>query len=165
MTAQSMTARRTTAQSQYATFLVGDHYLGVDVLGVQEVLRDQHIRAVPLAPPVVAGLINLRGQIIPQLDMRRILQVSPRQTAGADAGVATFSVVVRTEQGAVSLLVDEIDDVVELDASSSEAAPRSVNPQVRALLTGVHKLQHRLLLILDIRRTVDVGAESAGEKD
>ncbi len=73
---------------QYATFRVADHYLGVGVLEVQEVLREQRITPVPLAPEVVAGLINLRGQIVPELDLRQILRLSPR-----DPGAVTFSVV------------------------------------------------------------------------
>jgi purine-binding chemotaxis protein CheW len=144
----------TAAASQYATFLVGDHYLGIDVLNVQEVLQAQRITPVPLAAPVVAGLINLRGQIVPELEMRNLLQLPPRGPDGS-----RYSVVVRTEHGAVSLCVDQIDDVVELDASSFDAAPRNVEPLVRDLLLGVQKLQHRLLLILDIGRTVRVSGE------
>jgi purine-binding chemotaxis protein CheW len=139
---------------QYATFRVADHYLGVGVLEVQEVLREQRVTPVPLAPGVVAGLINLRGQIVPELDLRQILQLPPRAP-----GAVTFSVVVRTEHGAVSLMVDEIDDVLELDSASSESAPRNVDPHVRTLLSGIHQLQDRLLLILDIRRTVQTGGE------
>jgi purine-binding chemotaxis protein CheW len=149
-----MTATVDSSRTQYATFLVGDHYLGIGVSDVQEVLREQPVTPVPLSPAVVAGLINLRGKIVPQLDMRRLLNLPPRE-----AESATFSVVVRTEEGAVSLLVDEIDDVVELDASSSEHPPQNADPSVRALLLGVHQMPHRLLLVLDVRRIVDVGGE------
>lgn len=138
---------------QYATFLVSGHYLGVDVLGVQEVLRQQRLTRVPLAADVVEGLINLRGQIVPALDMRRLLHLPPR-----DPEIAPLSVVVRTDQGAVSLQVDEIGDVVDLDSSSFERPPRNVAPELARLLEGVHKLRDRLLLILDTRRTVDVAA-------
>jgi len=144
----------TATASQYATFVVGDHYLGIDVLDVQEVLREQRITPVPLAPPEVAGLINLRGQIVPELDMRNLLCLSPREPEDS-----RFSVVVRTEHGAVSLCVDQIDDVLELDGSTFDAPPRNVDPHVRNLLLGVQKLQHRLLLILDIGRTVQAGGE------
>ena len=125
--------------------------MGIGVLEVQEVLREQRVTPVPLAPAVVAGLINLRGQIVPELDMRHLLGLSPREP---DA--ATFSVVVRTEAGAVSLLVDDIDDVLELDVSSFERPPQNVDAHVRALLLGIHKLKNRLLLILDIRRTAEM---------
>jgi purine-binding chemotaxis protein CheW len=139
---------------QYATFRVGDHYLGVAVLEVQEVLREQRITPVPLAPVEVAGLINLRGRIVPQLEMRRLLRLPAREPEAPH-----FSVVVRIEDGVVSLLVDQIEDVLELDASSFEQAPRNMDAQVRELLLGVHRLQQRLLLVLDVRRTAGVGCD------
>jgi len=139
------------ASRQYATFRVGDHYLGIGVLEVQEVLKEQRLTPVPLAHPVIAGLINLRGQIVPELDVRRLLHLPPRA-----AEATTFSVVVRTEHGAVSLLVDEIDDVLELDASSFEHPPKNLDAMVRPLLLEVHRLEGRLLLVLDVRRTVEL---------
>ena len=117
--------------SQYATFLVAGSLPRIEVLEVQEVLREQRLTPVPLAPAVVAGLINLRGQIVPELDMRRMLRLPPR----AD-GSRPFSVVVRTEHGAVSLRVDEIGDVLELDASSFELPPRNVDAHLRAAARG-----------------------------
>lgn len=141
------------ASGQFATFFVAGHYLGVDVLGVQEVLRQQRLTRVPLAPDVVEGLINLRGQIVPALDMRRLLHLPPR-----DAAIVPLSIVVRSDQGAVSLQVDEIGDVVDLDASTFERPLKNVPPELGRLLQGVHKLRGRLLLILDTRRTIDVAA-------
>jgi purine-binding chemotaxis protein CheW len=142
---------QTPDRHQYATFVVGGHFLGVRVLEVQEVLRDQRITPVPLAPDVVAGLINLRGQIVPELDLRKILGLRPR-----NADAVSFSVVVRTGQGAVSLRVDDIDDVLDLDASSLVPPPVKVDAAVRTLLSGVHKLKDRLLLVLKIAETVDL---------
>ena len=136
----------------YATFTVAGHELGIAVLEVQEVLRAQGLTPVPLAPRAVVGLMNLRGQIVPALDMRRILSLPDR-----DEGQEPLSVVVRTEHSAVSLLVDEIGDVVELEASSFELPPQNVDAGLRALLRGVHKLKDRLLLVLDVERTVDAG--------
>ena len=149
-----MTAAVSTTHTQYATFLLDGHHLGIGVLEVQEVLRDQRLTPVPLAPHAVAGLINLRGQIVPELDMRRLLRLPPRPPQAV-----AFSVVVRTEHGAVSLQVDEIDDVLELDASSFEFTPPNVDAHLRSLLAGVHKLKDHLLLILDTPRTVSAGAE------
>lgn len=136
---------------QYATFRVAGHCLAIPVLEVQEVLRGQRLTPVPLAPDAVSGLINLRGQIVPALEMRRLLSLPPR-AGEADA----LSIVVHTEHGAVSLQVDEIGDVLELDGSTFELPPHNVDVHVRSRLTGVHKLKDRLLLVLDIRRTVDL---------
>ena len=107
----------------YATFLVAGHYLGIDVLEMQEVLRGQRLTPVPLAPEVVEGLINLRGQIVPAIDLRRVLKLAP-----ADPGQDRFSVVARSDHGPVSLQVDEIGDVVELDDGRIRAAARQRGP-------------------------------------
>ena len=138
---------------QCATFTVGGHYLGIDVLEVQEVLYQQRITPVPLAPDVIAGLLNLRGQIVPEIDLRHMFHLPPRPL-DADR----FSVVVHSTEGTVSLLMDEIDDVLQVDAASFETAPPNVRPEVRDLLTGVHKLQGRLLLVLNTSRALNVGA-------
>jgi len=141
------------APQQYATFMMGGLYLGIDVLEVQEVLHQQRITPVPLAREVIAGLLNLRGQIVPEIDLRRVFHLPPRAPEAP-----RFSVVVHTAEGTVSLLMDDIDDVLQLDATSFEAAPPTVQPQVRELLLGVHKLKDRLLLVVDTRRALNVGA-------
>lgn len=136
---------------QYATFDVAGAYFGIDVLQVQEVLRHQEMTSVPLAPPVVEGLINLRGQIVTALDMRRRLGLPSRAS-----GETAMNVVVRTEEGAVSLLVDEIGDVVEVDSASFERPPENLDPAIRDLVRGIHKLKDRLLLVLDIGQTLNL---------
>jgi purine-binding chemotaxis protein CheW len=139
------------SKTQYATFLVGRHYLGTAVLQVQEVLCGQRLTPVPLAPPVVEGLINLRGQIVPALDLRRLLYLAPRES-----GEIALSVVVRTAQGPVSLQVDEIGDVIELETAGLEEPPGNMDPLIRGLFIGVHKLKERILLILDTTAATDL---------
>jgi len=141
---------------EYATFFVDGLFFGIDVLQVQEVLRYQEMTKVPLAPDVLEGLINLRGQIVTALDMRRRLKLPPRAE-----GQTPMNTVVRTKEGsAVSLLVDEIGDVVEVDAEAFERAPDNVDPAARDLLEGVYKLKDRLLLILDTEKTIDIAAHA-----
>lgn len=141
---------------QFATFFLDGLYFGIEVLKVQEVIRHQEMTPVPLAPTVVRGLINLRGQIVTAIDLRTRLGLRPR---GEDA--LPMNVVVRTPDGAVSLLVDEIDDVVEVKAEQFEQAPDTVRSRVDGLVTGVYKLPKRLLLILDVERTVDICGRNA----
>jgi len=144
------------SRALYATFEIDSHYLGIRVLDVQEVLRQQQLTPVPLAPPVIAGLINLRGQIIPAVDMRRLMHLPDRfEPEGA------LSVVLRTGNGPVSLQVDEIGDVLAIDPASVEAPPLNLEPYVRNCLSGVCQLKERLLLVLDTGRTVDVSAAYA----
>ncbi len=149
MAATKLTVTQTSGQ--FSTFFVADLFFGVDVLHVQEVLRFQQMTRVPLAPEVVEGLINLRGQIVAAIDMRRRLGLPPR-----DKDQTPMNMVVRTEDGAVSLLVDEIGDVVDVDSATYERPPENLVPAARDLIRGVYKLQDRLMLVLDTERTVDL---------
>jgi len=139
------------AGAQYSTFYVADLFFGIDVLRVQEVLRFQQMTCVPLAPDVIEGLINLRGQIVTAIDMRRRLGLPPRP-----ADVHPMNMVVRTEDSAVSLLVDEIGDVLEMEGAAFEPPPDNLAPEARELIRGVYKLKDRLLLVLDTERTVEL---------
>lgn len=148
-------------RGQFATFYVDGLLFGVEVLRVQEVLRYQEMTSVPRAPDVIEGLINLRGQIVTAIDMRRRLGLARR---GNDH--APMNMVVRADEGAVSLLVDEIGDVVEVDDSAFENAPENVDAQIRELTTGMYKLKDRLLLVLDTRKAIDMsGAAGSQELD
>ena len=106
---------------QFCTFYVAGHYFGLDVLRVQEIIRWQEITRVPLAPEAVRGLINLRGQIVTALDLRLRLGLGR-----CPADRRPFNVVVRSDDGAISLLVDEIGDVLELPESSFERPPETL---------------------------------------
>src|SRR3954454_19123499 len=106
---------------QYCTFTVDGHYFGVDVLRVQEVIRYQEMTRVPLAAPMVRGLINLRGQIVTAIDLRRRLEFEDRP-----ADQLPLNVVVQTDDGAVSLLVDEIGDVLEIPEQAFEPPPETL---------------------------------------
>jgi purine-binding chemotaxis protein CheW len=129
---------------QLCTFFLDGLFYGIDVVRVQEVIRYQEMTRVPLAPPDVRGLINLRGQIVTAIDMRRRVGLPDR--AG---DVLPMNVVVRTDDGAASLLVDEIGDVIEVSEASYEAAPNTVPAGLRAVLQRVIKLQKQLLIELD----------------
>jgi len=136
---------------KFSTFFVADLFFGVDVLNVQEVLRFQQMTPVPQAPGVIEGLINLRGQIVTAIDMRGRLGLPPR--AGDKS---PMNIVVRTTGGAVSLLVDEIGDVLDLDPATYERPPENLAPAARELIRGVYKLNGRLLLVLDAERTAEI---------
>ena len=139
------------ASGQFSTFYVADMFFGVDVLHVQEVLRSQQMTPVPQAPDVIEGLINLRGQIVTAIDMRRRLRLPQRSGEHAP-----MNIVVRTVDGAVSLLVDEIGDVLDMDSATYERPPDNLDPAAKNLIRGVYKLKDQLLLVLDEERTVDL---------
>ncbi len=136
-------------ERQYSTFAVDGLFFGVDVSLVQELIRYQPMTGVPLAPPVVGGLINLRGQIVTAIDLRTRLQLPAR-----DPGRLPMNVVLRTDDGAVSLLVDEIGDVLDVTEHSFERPPETLTGVARDLIRGAHKLDGRLLLVLDTDRAV-----------
>lgn len=139
------------ATRQYCTFHLDGSLFGVEVGHVQEVLRDQEMTPVPLAPDVVRGLINLRGQIVTAIDLRRRLGRAPL----AD-GSRPMNVVVRSDEGAVSMLVDDIGDVLEVAGDVLERPPENISPRSRELLRGVIQRERDLLLVLDIDRTLAV---------
>ncbi|QJR35960.1 chemotaxis protein CheW [Gemmatimonas groenlandica] len=137
--------------TQFCTFRVDDLFLGIDVQRVQEVIRSLEITSVPLAPSSVEGLINLRGQIVTAIDLRRRLGLTSRLSEHEP-----MHVVVRGDDGAVSLMVDSIEDVIEVDPRDFERVPESIEPSVRDLLAGVYKLDTGLLLALQTDRAVAV---------
>jgi purine-binding chemotaxis protein CheW len=144
----------------FSTFFVDDLYFGVDVLGVQEVLRAQEMTPVPQAPDTIAGLINLRGQIVTAIDLRRRLDLPPR-----DSDQAQMNMVVRTADGGVSLLVDEIGDVLTLDPSACEWPPENLDRTARELIVAVYKLKDKLLLVLDTEKACEVCLDRISRKD
>jgi purine-binding chemotaxis protein CheW len=143
---------------QFCTFYLDGLLFGVELKGVQEVMRSLEMTQVPLAPKVVSGLINLRGQIVTAVDLRRRLELDIRPP-----GTLPMNVVVRSEDGAVSFLVDEIGDVVEVEDSTYEPAPEMLRASVRSMILGVHKLKDRLMHVLDTEKACHMtdAAESA----
>jgi len=150
-----------THTSQFCTFYLDKLLFGVELKGVQEVIRSLEMTRVPLAPEVVSGLINLRGQIVTAVDLRRRLELEP-----APPGARPMNVVVRSEDGSVSLLVDEIGDVVEVEEDTFEPPPETLRGSIRTMILGVHKLNDRLMHVLDIDKacqmTAAVEAAAAG---
>lgn len=141
------------AETQYCTFRLTNLMFGIEVDKVQEVIRAQPMTGVPLANPVVEGLINLRGQIVTALDLRRRLELPPRAPDEEPTNI-----VVRTSVGQLSLLVDRIGDVVDVDHANFEEPPETLEGVARELITGAYKLDGMLLLVLDTEAAVQLPA-------
>ncbi len=142
-------------QKLYCTFYLDDLFLGIDVLKVQEVLLYQQTTPVPLAHPVISGLINLRGQVVTAMDLRLRLGLTER-----DPEQLPMNVIVQTKGDTVSLLVDEIGDVVEVEDSAFEPPPETIQGAIRELIDGVYKLDGQLLLVVDAEKTMDLLADA-----
>ena len=136
--------------NQLCTFHVGGLYLGIDVLSVQEVIRSPELAQVPLAPATIEGLLNLRGQILTAIDLRRLLLLPEPKERIAQR----MRMIIRTKNGQIALLVDAVGDVMEVTEDTFETPPDTVPMAVRALIQGVHKLDHKILHVVD--------AEAAG---
>ena len=134
-------------QRQLCTFFLEERFFGIGVERVQEVIRYQTVPPVPLAPAVVRGLINLRGQIVTAIDLRRLLQVEDRTDERLP-----INIVMHARQGIFSLLVDRIGDVLEVDEDSFEHPPDTLDGIARELIRGAYKLQGRLLLVLNVAK-------------
>ena len=140
-------------RESYCTFRVDDLLFGIEVRRVQEVIRYQPTTRVPLASALVHGLMNLRGQIVSALNLRERLGIAP-----VDDDSRPMNVVIRADDGPISLLVDEIGDVVQVEQGSFEPPPETLCGEQRELMKGAYKLDGQLLLILDTERVIRVAA-------
>jgi len=143
-----MTGAALVTPSSWCTFVVGDGLYGIELPRVQEVLRPLPLTRVPLAPPAVVGLLNLRGQIVPAVDLRTLLRLPPRDAAGG-------MVVVRGPEGPVALVVDSIGDVRHASEVESAGARMDREPANDPLFAQALALPERLLVVLDLDPLLD----------
>lgn len=143
--------------SQFVTLTVEEQLFGIPVLSVRDVLAKQTIARVPLAHPVIAGLINLRGRIVTAIDLRRRMGLEDRPP-----GVDSMSVVVEHGKELYSLIIDSIGDVLTIPDDKFELNLTTLDPLWRSFADGIYRLDDELLVVLDIDRLLDfVDAEAA----
>lgn len=141
------TERRSARHELFVSFrLGGDHFL-LPIQDVQEVQHAIALTAVPLAPAWLAGVMNLRGEIVPAIDLGELLSGKPR-------GEGAMNVVVRAEGGVFSLLADEVSDVIEASASNLLPPPPHLDERLRQLVRHIFRTPDDLLLVLDHGRIV-----------
>jgi len=143
---------------QFCTFYLDHLLFGVESQKIQEVVTYRELRPVPLAPPVVSGLMNLRGQVVVALELRRQLELPERP-----ADMVPICLVVRAASGTVCLLADEVGNVVEVEERTFEAAPETLSPRLRSVILGVHKLEGQLMHVLDTDQACEVCAQSQAQ--
>lgn len=137
----------------FVTLTVADQLCGVPVLGVRDILGEQTITRIPLAPPEIAGSLNLRGRIVTAIDLRRRLQLDP-----PPEGTKRMSVVAEQGGELYALLVDQVSEVMSLKASAFERNPPTLPATWAAFSTGIYRLDGRLLVVLDVARLLDITA-------
>ena len=141
---------------QFVTMTVEGQLFGIPVLSVQDVLAKQRIANVPLAHPVVAGLINLRGRIVTAIDLRRRMGLKDRP-----AGANSMNVVVEHGPELYSLIIDSIGEVLTVPSDKFERNLATLDPLWRSFADGIYRLDDRLLVILDIGRLLEFGEAEA----
>lgn len=141
---------------EFVTIMLGNQLCGIDVLKVQDVLGPQKITPVPLAPPEVTGLLNLRGRIVTAIDLRRRLGLVER----AD-GEQGMSVVVEHKGELYSLTVDSVGEVLRFPIEEFERNPATLDAQWRRFSEGVYRLNEGLLVVLNDDGLLDYGGQAA----
>lgn len=132
---------------EFLTILIGEQRFGIPILQVQDVLGEQSVTKIPLAPPEVAGSLNLRGRIVTAIDVRCRLGLPPleRQHDHPDMGV-----VVEHENELYSLIIDKVGDVLKLKTENFESTPATLDSLWREISSGVYRLEDELLVILGV---------------
>ena len=136
---------------QFCSFYLDHLLFGIESQKIQEVVAYRELRPVPRAPAVVSGLMNLRGQVVVALELRRQLELAERPS-----NVTPVCLIVRADQGTVCLLADDVGNVLEVAEDSFEPAPETLSPRLRSLILGVHKLEGRLMHVLDTERACEI---------
>lgn len=135
--------------NQFSTFWIDNKLYGVDIKMVQEITKSMSMTTVPLAPDYIKGLINLRGQISTAIGLRELLKIPNR-----DISHGEINVVCKDDSYLLSLIADEVGDVLELENSMFESTPETLSRDVSKFMNGVYKLQDGILSILDIKKII-----------
>ena len=141
---------------EYVTAMIGGQLFGLPISRVQDVFVPERLTRVPLAGPDIAGLLNLRGRIVTVIDMRCRLDLEAQERVGRQMAVG-----VEHRGESYGLLIDEIGEVLKLQAASREDNPVNLDGRLARVSAGVHRLEERLLVILDVERVLDAGAVAA----
>lgn len=137
---------------EYITALIGGQLFGLPILRVQDVFIPERLTRVPLAPPEIAGVLNLRGRIVTLIDLRQSIGL---QQPGDDAPTMAIGVESRSES--YGLLIDSVGEVLKLDDAAREPNPINLDPRLARISAGIHRLDGQLLMVVDVDRVLDVG--------
>jgi len=142
--------------TEYVTVTIGEQLFGLPISRVQDVFIPERLTRVPLSPPEVAGVLNLRGRIVTAIDMRRRLDLDPRKEGQT---VMAIGIDVRGES--YGLLVDAVGEVLKFSDAACEAKPANLDPRWARIASGVIRLDGQLLVVLDVDRVLDMRNRAA----
>jgi purine-binding chemotaxis protein CheW len=137
--------------TEYVTVTIGGHMFGLPIFRVQDVFVPDRLTRVPLAPPEVAGILNLRGRVVTAIDMRARLDFGEREP-----GKPVMAIGIETKGESYGLLVDAVGEVIQLHNSACEAKPSNLDPRLSRVAAGIYRLEGQLLVVLDVDRVLDI---------
>lgn len=138
--------------NQFSTFYINNQLYGIDVIQVQEIIKPQTITKIPLVPSFITGLINLRGQITTAINMKELLEIDKFEDQ-SDSNSAFMNVICKFDSNLISLLVDDIGDVLDLEENCFEQTPQTIPEHIKKFLSGVYKVDKKTLLsVIDLNK-------------
>jgi purine-binding chemotaxis protein CheW len=138
--------------NEYVTATIGEQLFGLPILRVQDVFMPDRLTRVPLAPPEVAGVLNLRGRIVTVIDMRVRLGLGQQRESGAQR----MAIGIESRGESYGLLIDTVGEVLKLEKSSREANPINLDPRLARVSAGIHRLEGQLLVVIDVDRVLEL---------
>jgi purine-binding chemotaxis protein CheW len=144
-----MTQKADHSFNEYVTALIGGQLFGLPILRVQDVFAPERLTSVPLSPPEVAGVLNLRGRIVTLIDMRCRLGLGSREN-----GQQSMAIGVESRGESYGLLIDSVGEVLKLDNQSWEPNPSNLDARLASVSTGIYRLDSQLLMVLDVDRVL-----------
>jgi purine-binding chemotaxis protein CheW len=136
---------------EYVTVIIGEQLFGLPISRVQDVFVPDRVTRVPLAPPDVAGILNLRGRVVTAIDMRSRLELGKRP-----AGEPVMAIGIETRGESYGFLVDSVGEVMKLKSSDCEAKPINLDSRLARIAAGIYRLDGQLLVVLDVDRVLDI---------
>jgi Chemotaxis signal transduction protein len=141
--------------TEYVTAMIGGQLFGLPIVRVQDVFIPERLTRVPLAPPEIAGVLNLRGRIVTLIDLRRRFGLGERGD-----GNSSMAIGVESRAESYGLLIDSVGEVLKLDDAAREPNPINMDQRLARVSAGIHRLDGQLLIVVDVDRVLDIGANA-----
>ncbi len=142
--------------NEYVTAMVGGQLFGLPIRGVQDVFIPERLTKVPLAPPEIAGVLNLRGRIVTLIDLGFRLGL-----VREDNGGPVMAIGVEMHGESYGLLIDSVGEVLKLDGALLERNPINLDPRLASVSSGIFRLDGQLLMVIDVDRILDISTHAA----
>ena len=139
----------------YVTAMIDGQVFGLPIVRVQDVFIPERLTRVPLAPPEIVGVLNLRGRIVTLIDLRRRFGLGERKE-----GEDVMAIGVESRGESYGLLIDRVGEVVELEGVAREPNPVNLDQRLAQMSSGIYRLDDQLLVVVDVDRVLDIGRKA-----